>query len=190
MTGQTWAEVTPGWVVPPLNEVAEYGQTAFRLEEITRCVQARGQCAALCWLIGRDPAPITRRQDPVTRETAQSESWFALCLAAGRPFAVEQKWQRLGIAARRTGGSVPWWAHGVWRTLSWLLGEHDDPPIPLPVRAEDGTIMPGTEVYAVPGNPESPLWRAAEARRERRELAEAFAWWRGSHPVASDSGRD
>ena len=157
MTWKTWREVIPAWVAPSVDDVAEYGQMAVRLEEVTGCVQARGQCAALCWLIGRDPPPITRRESLVTRDAARWESWLALCLAVGRPFAVEQERARLGIPQRRTDGQVPWWAHGVWRTLSWVLGERCDPPVQLPVRAADGSIVPGTEVYTVPANPESPL---------------------------------
>jgi hypothetical protein len=189
MTGATWREVIPPWVVPAVDDVAEYGQMAVRLEEITDCVQARGQCAGLCWLIGIDPAPITRRETPVTRDAARWESWLALCLAAGRPFAVEQERARLGIPQRRTDGQVPWWAHGVWRTLSWVLGERPDPPIQLPVRAVDGSVVPGTEVYTVTRNPESPLWWAAEERRERRELAEAVQWWRTMRSRTAQTGR-
>lgn len=189
MTGTAWREVIPEWVVPPVDDVAEYGGMAVRLEKITECVQARGQCAALCWLIGRAPAPITRRQGLVSRDAARWESWLALCLAAGRPGAVEEERARLGIPQRRTDGQVPWWAHGVWRTLSWVSGEHPDPPIQLPVWAADGSILPGTEVYTVTRNPESPSWRAAEERRERRELAEAVEWWRNVCPATVPSGR-
>ncbi|MGH3846606.1 MAG: hypothetical protein ACRDS0_35090 [Pseudonocardiaceae bacterium] len=189
MTGKTWREVIPEWVVPSVDDVAEYGGMAVRLEEITECVQARGQCAALCWLIGRDPAPITRRQGLVSRDAARWESWLALCLAAGRPGAVEEERARLGIPQRRTDGQVPWWAHGVWRALSWVSGEHPDPPIQLPVRAADGSILAGTEVYTVTRNPESPSWRAAEQRRERRELAEAVEWWHNVRPATVPSGR-
>jgi hypothetical protein len=192
MTGKTWREVIPSWVVPSVDDVAEYGQMAFRLEEITRCVQARGQCAALCWLIGNDPSPMTAYEGPVTRQWARSESWVALCIAvaAVHPVAVEEEWERrLGAPLRPVAAGDGWWAHGVWRTLSWALGERSDPPIQLPVRAVDGSIVPGTEVYTVPRNPESPLWWAAEEGRERRELAEAFQWWQTMRPGAVETGR-
>jgi hypothetical protein len=189
MTGKTWAEVTPPWVTPPLNEFAAYGGMAFQLEEITGCVQARGQCAALCWLMGSgDPAPITRGEGAVTREAARLESQLALCAAAGRPSEVDRHRARLGVPAMRIVEGSAWWAHGVWRTLSWMLGDRPDPPIQLPLLAEDGSVFPGTEVYAVPRNPESALWRRSQARREQLELAEAYQWWRDSHPVVSDTG--
>jgi hypothetical protein len=73
--------------------------------------------------------------------------------------------------------------------LSWVSGEHPDPPIQLPVRAADGSILAGTEVYTVTRNPESPSWRAAEERRERRELAEAVEWWHNVRPATVPSGR-
>ncbi|MCA1695286.1 MAG: hypothetical protein LC749_11435 [Actinobacteria bacterium] len=191
MTGKTWREVIPAWVVPSVDDVAEYGGMAFRVEEITGCVQARGQCAALCWLIGRDPSPMTGYEGPVTRQGAQGESWVALrvAVAAVHPGAVDQEWEcRLGTPLRPVAAGDGWWAHGVWRTLSWVLGERSDPPIQLPLRMVDGSIVPGTEVYTVPRNPESPSWRAAEEGRERRELAEAVAWWRSMRPGTVDAG--
>lgn len=181
MTGTTWREVIPEWVMPPEDEVAAYGGMAFQLLEITGCVQARGQCDALCWLIRNEPAPITHCEVPATRFAARVESRLALCtaVAAVDPRAVDQELKRLGVVPlRAVAVRDGWWAHGVWRTLSWVLGERPDPPLQLPLRMADGSIMPGTEVYAVTRNPESPLWRAAEEGRQRRELAEAVSWWR------------
>ncbi len=190
MTGTTWAELTPEWVVPPLNEFAAYGGMAFQLAEITGCVQARGQCAAVCWLLGsRRRAPITEGQGAVTRDAARLESRLALGMAAGRPSEADRYRARLGVPPLRIVEGSAWWAHGVWRVLSWVLGEREDPPIQLSLRAEDGSVIPGTEVYAVPRNPESALWLRSEARREQLELAEAYRWWRDSHPVARDTGR-
>ena len=190
VTGTTWAELTPEWAVPSLTEFAAYGGMAFQLEAITGCVQARGQCAAVCWLTGsRDLAPITEGQGAVTRDAARLESRLALCMAAGRPSAADRVRARLGVPPLRIVEGSRWWAHGVWRTLSWVLGERKDPPIQLSIRAEDGSVIPGTEVYAMPRNPESALWRRSEARREQLELAEAYRWWRDSQPAASDTGR-
>jgi hypothetical protein len=163
---------------------------AFQLVEITGCVQARGQCAAVRWLLGRrERAPITDGRGLVIPAAARLESRLALCMAAGRPSEADQARAALGVPPLRMVEGSRWWAHGVWRVLSWSLGEREDPPIELPVLAEDGTIVPGTEVYAVPRNPESALWRRSEARREQRELVEAYRWWRDSHPVTSDTSR-
>jgi hypothetical protein len=188
VAGTTWAELTPAWVVPPVERLSDYGQIALRLVEITGCVQARGQCAALRWVFGMDPAPVTGRQGRVTREAARAESWLAVCMAAGRPFAVVREWERLGIEPGPIGPEDAWWAHGVWRTLSWLLGERDDPPCRLPARAADGAVVPGGEVWTARPDPSSAVWRAAEAERERRELAEASEYWRASHQLAQDRG--
>jgi hypothetical protein len=189
MTGQTWAELTPGWVVPPLVEFTTYAPMAFRLEEITGCWQARGQCAALCWLIGRNTAPITDGDDPVTIEVARRESWLALGVAAGHPAAAQRERAWRGLSPFRIVPGSAWWAHGVWRTLSWVTGERPDPPIDLPVLAEDGSVCPGTQVYAIPRQPDAQWWQAFEARREQRELAEADQWWRNSHPMSDQAGR-
>jgi hypothetical protein len=190
VTGTTWAERTPVWVVPPVVEFAACGGMAFQLEEITGCVQARGQCAAVCWLTGSSArAPITDGRGVATRDAARLESWLALCMAAGRPSEADRARERFGVSPLRIVEGSRWWAHGVWRVLSWSLGERGDPPVQLPVLADDGSIFPGTEVYAVPRNPESALWRRSEAWREQLELAEAYRWWRDSHPVARDTGR-
>jgi hypothetical protein len=186
----TWAELAPAWLVPPVDDFAAYGSLAFRLSEITGCMQARGQCAAVVWLMGSgDPAPITRREGAVTRAAARLESRMGLCVAAGRPAEAQREQERLGIPPLRIAEGSRWWAHGVWQALSWVLGEREDPPIELPMVLEDGSIVPGTEVYAARRNPESALWRRSEARREQLELTEAYRWWRDSHPVARETGR-
>jgi hypothetical protein len=74
----------------------------------------------------------------------------------------------------------------VWRTLSWAVGDRADPPIQLPVLAEDGSVCPGTQVYAIPRQPDAVWWRESEARRERRELAEAYQAWQASYPVTKE----
>jgi len=186
MTGKTWAQVTPGWVVPSLGEFAAYGGMAFQLEEITGCWQARGQCAAVCWLIGINPTPMTDSHGPVTMDVARRESWLALGVAAGCPAATNRARQRLGLFPFRLVAGSQWWAHGVWRTLSWVVGQCPDPPIALPVLAEDGSVCPGTQVYAIPRQPDAVWWRESEARRERRELAEACQAWRASYPMAEE----
>ena len=176
--------------MPPLVEFVVYCPRALRLEEVTGCWQARGQCAALCWLLGSAvPTPITQRVGAVTQAAARLESRLALCAAAGQLSEVDCERARFGIPSMRIVEGSAWWAHGVWRTLSWLLGERPDPPFQLPVLAEDGSVCPGTEVYAVPRNPDAPWWRAMEAGREQRELAEASRWWRESHSVARGTGR-
>jgi len=183
----TWAQATPAWVVPSLVEFKTYGRMAFRLEEITGCWQAVGQCAAVCWLVGLNcTTPMTDSRDPVTVEAAQREAWLALGVAAGYPAATDHARARLGLPPFRVVAGSRWWAHGVWRTLSWVVGDRADPPIALPVLAEDGSVCPGTQVYAMPRQPDAAWWRACEAKRERRELAEACQAWQANHLLAVD----
>ncbi|MGH3828027.1 MAG: hypothetical protein ACRDQX_12790, partial [Pseudonocardiaceae bacterium] len=77
-----------------MGDVAEYGGMAFRLAEVTECVQARGQCAALCWLIGRDPSPVTGDKAVASRHVAEYESWLAVrvAVAAVDPGGVAGEW--------------------------------------------------------------------------------------------------
>jgi len=189
MAEMTWTQATPEWVAPPLVEFKTYGRMAFRLEEITGCWQAVGQCAAVCWLVGVNcTAPMTESRDPATVEAARRESWLALGVAAGYLAATDQARARLGLPPFRLVSGSRWWAHGVWRTLSWVVGDRADPPILLPVLAEDGSICPGTQVYAMPRQPDAAWWRASEAKREQRELAEACRAWRASRLLAGDIG--
>jgi hypothetical protein len=189
MAEMTWTQATPKWVVPPLVKFKTYGRMAFRLEEITGCWQARGQCAAVCWLVGLNcTAPMTDSGDPVTVQAARRESWLALGVAAGYPAATDRARAWLGLPPFRIVAGSQWWAHGVWRTLSWAVGDRPDPPIVLPVLAEDGSMCPGTHVYAMPRQPDAAWWRGSEARRERRELAEASQAWRANYLLVEDLG--
>lgn len=150
----------------------------FTLATELESVHAQGQLAAVDWVTGSRPAPVTQRTEPVSWELARAESWAALCAAAGTGSPTAFEWDQLGCELRPWRAGDDDFAHGAWRTLAWLLGVRPDPPIELPVRDEDGQLLPGQERYATRPDPSSPVWRAADGRRRDRNRVEAQRWCR------------
>lgn len=170
--------VIPAWVVPAPQQVVDMNHMAFELATKVDSVHASGQLAAVGWVTGVGPAPMTRREDAVTWAVVRAESWVALCHAAQKEPPTAQDWERLGVPPRPL---VDWnidFAHGAWRTLAWLLGVHPEPPGALPNRLEDGSVPPGEQRYGVRPNLDSPIWRTAEDGRLARNQAEALRHWR------------
>ncbi|HEX2248492.1 MAG TPA: hypothetical protein VHH13_13180, partial [Arthrobacter sp.] len=125
----SWAEALPGWVVRPPRQVADADRMARSLVEVNGSAEAKGVVLTVGWVVGAWSAPLTARpkQDLVTREQAQEESWLALCEAAGEAPS-EQELRKLGLVPQRAAtGDDAEQAYGIWRTLNWLLGTYTDP---------------------------------------------------------------
>lgn len=168
--------VIPAWVVADHRQMMDFDHLVFELATKVESVHAQGQRAAVEWVTGGRPAPMTQRTEPVTWALARAESWVALCVAAWNGQPTAREWEQLGVEPRpRTAGDGDF-AHGAWRTLAWLLGVRPDPPVELPVRDADGTLLPGQDRYATRPNPSSPVWQAADERRRGRNRAEAQRW--------------
>jgi hypothetical protein len=105
----------PAWVVPNGQEVIDCGQLAAAVGDSE---YETGVAAAIVWTTGRLRTPITGEERDPVRHVAEAE-WFA----AGE---VE-----LGRSPRGAMVPVPT-AQGARRTLAWLLGREQRPPIPLP----------------------------------------------------------
>lgn len=123
----------PDWVVPTVDDVGKCLAAAERTLSRVEDMRTRGALAALLWVLGEQPAPITNRPPLVSREMARSESWAALCEAAGQDPPPVEDWRRLGcepVALRRGHPEERESAYGTWRMLAVLLGVRDDPPVP------------------------------------------------------------
>ena len=113
--------------------------------------------AGAMWLCGSRSAPITRRVDvPVTRELAESERIAALLsldeLFGPPRFPAEAYCADMGVTFVEPRPVSSRWAEGVHATLRWVLGRQGidgpvGPPISLPERRADGTLITAEEIY-------------------------------------------
>ena len=107
----------PAWVLPDERQVVDCGILAAA---VTDREYEAGVAAVVDWTMGRSHSPITSDELDPAQDVAEAE-W----LAAGE---VE-----LGRSPRGAVVPVPT-AQGARRTLAWLLGREQRPPIPLPRR--------------------------------------------------------
>lgn len=170
--------VIPTWVAPAHRDVADCHRIVVQLAEVTGSHEALGQVAALGWVVGLRPAPLTQREDRVTRDLVRAEHWLALCAAAGQAEPNGLDWRRFGVEPRPIVAGNAEFAYGAWSILAWLLGERFEPPVELPRRAADGSVPPGEQLYVARPRPDSPVWQDAQRRRRERQRAEAFTAWR------------
>lgn len=146
----------PAWVVPSAAEVDDLYSLAQSEYDAPRGnrPQACGIAGALRWVSGSAATgPVTGRlEQPVTAALAKAECWAARATAdsGGTPE------RRLQVACAELG--VAYWppnpelvdpeeGHGVYQTLSWLLGWSDGyrggrvPPLPVSRRNFDGSTV-------------------------------------------------
>lgn len=145
----------PAWVVPSVPEVDKLLSLARSEYDAPRGnrAQACGIVATLGWISGRATVgPITGRPDqPITAAVATAECWAAKALTEGG--RLEQQLKQACAELR-----VAYWppdielidpeeGHGVYQTLSWLLGWSEGyhggcvPPLPTPRHSKaDNTV--------------------------------------------------
>jgi hypothetical protein len=144
----------PAWAVPSVTEVDTLFSLARSEYDAPRGnrAQACGIVGALRWVSGQAlVGPVTGRLDqPVTAAVATAECWAAKALTEGR-----KSEQQLKDACTELG--VAYWppdielidpeeGHGVYQTLSWLLGWSEGyrgglvPPLPPPHHHQGNTV--------------------------------------------------
>lgn len=170
--------VIPSWVAPAHRDVADCHRIVVRLADVTGSHEALGQVAALGWVVSLRPAPLTQREERVTRELVGAEHRLALYAAAEQAEPSESEWQRFGVEPRPMAAGNAEFAYGAWSVLGWLLGDRLDPPVELPRRAADGTVPPGERLYVTRPRPDSPVWQDTQRRRRERHRDEALTAWR------------
>jgi len=180
--------VIPTWVVPAHRDVADCHRMVVQLTDVTGSHDTLGQVAAVGWVVGLRPAPLTQREERVNRDLVRAEHWLALCAAAGQAEPSTSEWRRFGVEPRPMVAGDAEFAYGAWSVLGWLLGEHLDPPVELPRRASDGSVRPGEQRYVTLPRPDLPVWQDAQRRRRERQRAEAFVAWRGVRDRAGTVG--
>jgi hypothetical protein len=170
--------VIPAWVQADHRQVVDLHWTAYGLATQLDSLHAQGQLAALGWIVSGERAPITHRTDPATWELARAESWVALCIAAGgEQLPTAEEWARLAVEPRASRVADDDFAHGVWRTLAWLLSVRPDPPTELPDRDANGNVVPDREPrFGLRRDESSPLWQQVDGAWRARNRSEARRW--------------
>jgi hypothetical protein len=119
----------PGWVVPPAREIAACREVASGLESVTGAAIAW----TLDWVTGSGrPGPITRREEsPPSAVVAQVERATAGFVVEGESVTEDLFPAALGVPYRAPVHTHKEWARVTERTLEWLVGIYDTPPLRL-----------------------------------------------------------
>jgi len=169
----------PSWLAVPAASVFDALWLAFGDWRHSRDLHAGGVAVTAAWLCGCRPGPVTERfEGPVTSALAESERVAAQLVLdewAGAPrFPAEEYCEELGVMFVAPRPVSREWASGAHRTLRWALGRYGSdgrvgPPVPLPRRRDDGSLVPADELYGASlsraGRMLGPAQRA-ELRRE------------------------
>lgn len=151
----------PDWVAPDSQQVVD----CYRLTASSESAFRRGVAAALGWVLGLAPGPLTMGNVTACPEAAEREFFVAGKVELGdSPLSAVHP---------------PAAAQGVGRTLSWLLGWERRPPVGLPRRPPPTAEQLYEEtVAAQPWRyrlPEQQLAARMAAEREARRLARLAA---------------
>lgn len=177
--------VLPEWVRPAAREVSDCYWLAYRAH--IECVAGTpgAVAATLAWVAGGEPGPVTGRRDqPVTAELAEAESWATSEHGRGNQLPPTRDiCDHLGVEylpIRKAAHLTPEWSGRVWRTLRWLMydgvnGRPVEPPIALPARNEDGAITNSADLYAAAMARASHHYPGPEERAKLRNRVEGVA---------------
>lgn len=166
---QTVRMTTPDWVAAPPVAVSDCHWLAYRQYRDTNAAKPAGICAALSWIRGGRPGPMTDRDErPVTAALAQAERYAAMYTAEGdRSLPLRSACIKLDVAYWQPIEYERGWCIGVETTLGWLL-KLSKPSIELPTRNADGTVPTFRELYEQRCQP----WLDPVARNTLRENIE------------------
>jgi hypothetical protein len=119
----------PGWVVPPAREIAACREVASGLESVTGAAIAW----TLDWVTGSGrPGPVTQREEsPPPAAVAQVERITAAFVMEDRSVTEDLFPAALGVPYRAPVHTNDEWVRAVERTLGWVLGLDDTPPLRL-----------------------------------------------------------
>jgi hypothetical protein len=148
MDGQA---VLPGWVRATPFEVRDLWCLSMRLVVERQSRDAAGMVAALGWLQGLIRGPATARpESAVSRDVALCELCAAESLLGdgAPPPPLGEVCRMLGVVFVAPLDMDAGYARGVWRTLLWVLGSASRPPLELPIRRLDGSLMNEVEMFS------------------------------------------
>jgi hypothetical protein len=173
--------VIPAWVAPEHERIVELHHLVQQLVEVVGRTEHRGVLDAVRWVTGCDRwAPVTGRDEKLTRDAVRAEALIALNVAAEAPSIVDHAWPLfhldMAVDFRPAVTDDAEYAYAIWRTLAWIVGTRSDPPVELPERDADGHLIGGPR-YASRPNPASAVWRATQAQRRHHARLEAQDHW-------------
>jgi hypothetical protein len=146
------AQAVPSWVTPSEQRVVDCARLAAHQDED----YAAGVVATLAWVRGHGSSPVTEVVQPATAQAAEEEFFVA-----GK---VELEESPLSAMVS------PATAQAVVRTLSWLLGWEQRPPMELPRRpVPDAEQLYAEAVAAEPWRFKLPEQQAAGRMAAQQE---------------------
>lgn len=119
-----------------------------------------------------------------TWEVARSESWVALCVAAGKPPPTADDWRRLEVEPRPAITGDREYAYGAWRALAWLLGMRGDWPVHTGRHRAAEIPRERPHVVAPRSARDSTAWQAADRAARDQAEHDALRYWRHVRQLA------
>jgi hypothetical protein len=176
----------PTWVVPFPTEVADLiGLATLSISDPQAPTSTRlacgGMVSAAGWVVGMLFGPLTERHEhPVTLPLARAEYAIAATALHGDgddPDFPQRYCASLGVRYYPVKPQEPDYVWGAWWTLRWLIGEVDQPPIPVPLRHPNGTLATAAQIYdaLLRDEPAATPQRHTHLRRRAAELAQESA---------------
>ena len=179
MTGRPLTQ--PAWVEPRRHEVADLIALASistqdsSIPTATRYAYG-AMLSASAWVSGLLFGPITHRDDaPVTLDVARAELFTAeTLLYPERRAQLSAFCASTGVRSWTPVETQRDYVLGAWVTLRWLIGLEAAPPIPVPLRHEDGSLLTETEIYEgfLAGEPAPGAARRQAIRRTAATMAQ------------------
>ncbi len=178
----------PDWVRPGVIELRDVFFLALDMVD-RNSQEAAGIVAVITWLLGQSGGPVTGRTDGADRrDVAVVELCAAEHLADDGPVPpLHEVCQHYEVAYLPALPVDVGHARGAWLALRWTLGETSRPPLDVPIRCADGSLMGEVDIYAklVSGGKDRTAARKtavalAKASRRLAELVEQTAARRGS----------
>lgn len=175
----------PAWVVRPFDEVCECYRVLGRRRDLGVDHRDDGVARVLAWLTIGEVSPITERGAGDTSwNIARSESWVALCIAAGQDSPTADDWRRLGADPRPAVTDNREYAYGAWRALAWLLGVRDDWPTYTGWHRSADLAPERPHVHASRAEHGSAAWQAADTAARDQARSDALRHWRHVRELA------
>jgi hypothetical protein len=160
----------PTWVAP--DPLAVRDLLCLAMDRVARLKEQEvaGMVATTLWLGGASKTPATAQTEPAERRDVALVQLCAAEVLMGDENATTliDVCRLVGVPFAAPLDALPEYGLGVWLTLRWALGETPNPPLNLPIRHPDATLLTEEEMY-------SSLAASGMDRAQCRETAAALA---------------